>query len=105
MQNLQIKDSVYANKSEYSYDKKTAQKDRDDSNEKILSYKEQLKKAKEAREQQAEALQKKKQDEEQPISQESATLARKSAEEMLELLSTFASTPNIPTNFTNNGNL
>ena len=100
MENVQMRNPVYANKSNQAYNKKTSAKDTKDAEEKTLSYKEELRKAREEKDA-ADAAKKKLQREKQPISPESVTLAKKTSQEMLEILSMFSEAPNIPTNLTN----
>ena len=100
MENMQVKESVYTNKANRTYENKTAAKAQE---EKELNYKEQLKEARE-RQDAEDAAQKKAQKKKQPPSPESAKVARQTSQQMLELLTSLAATPNIPANLAGGGN-
>ena len=100
MENVQMRESAYANKASQDYNKKASAKNTKDADEKALSYKEELRKAREEKDA-ADAAKKKQQREKQTISPESVTLAKRTSQEMLDILSMFSEAPNIPTNLTN----
>lgn len=99
MENFEIKNSLETSRArEASRAYSERAKERRAEEEKELSYKEELKKARE--EHAAEEKRQKKINE--PKDSQSATVAKKSAQEMLDLLAELTSTPNISANsFTN----
>lgn len=85
----QIRDSIQAgktNESNHSYKKRTQEE-----KENALSYQEELRKAKE---EQLATERKRQEKRREPLSQEGATVSRKSAEEMLGILAMFSEMTN-----------
>ena len=71
--------------------------------ENALSYKEELKKAREEKAQK-DAAEKKALIRREPVDGQGSTIAKKSAQQMLDLLTELAGTPNMPTNIVGNTN-